>query len=404
MYPFGIETISNIGGAAQSAYRLYKAARNATAKRQAARSRLQSFDVSLRAFDTLASSNAQLASQVDTARTAWDHVEHYLDCFENTDSSNETSRLRRICRNTKWAVAELDGKVDRMFDEVSISLQAITPALLVDLVYANTHMEYIYEANVSTRLKMEVMHQSVESLKPPGDYGVFPRLAFTTLGKPLAFNVALEVDSQRSGYNLWPSLDLQRVQCIRPYTVPGFVKLWEILETPLVRFDEPYNHETYHGLFQQALDQKNAEITQLFANGKAHALDVDPAGMIWLQKLLSHPWDFGLRNAQWGLIEFVAAESSEIGPSEKLLWMCAKWIGEGPQMPMFRTLLKLGLDPGTLDAALLRQWPAMPDPGWVGKGITSDPFFIEWLRECLQKEPGKSMSHTYTDCVKTHSI
>lgn len=56
---------------------------------------------------------------------------------------------------------------------------------------------------------------------------------------------------------------------------------------------------------------------------------------------------------------------------------------------MLTTLIRLGLDPGKLDPSLFRKWPSFTNPSWQAEAITPDPFGIEFLRQCLQIEPGE---------------
>lgn len=57
---------------------------------------------------------------------------------------------------------------------------------------------------------------------------------------------------------------------------------------------------------------------------------------------------------------------------------------------MLTTLIGLGLDPGSLDPSLFRQWPAFSNSDWESEAITPDPFGIDFLRQCLQIEPGQA--------------
>lgn len=72
-----------------------------------------------------------------------------------------------------------------------------------------------------------------------------------------------------------------------------------------------------------------------------------------------------------------------------LLFQIARWIGEGPHLDMLTTLIGFGLDPGKLDPSLFSQWPSFTNPNWQAEAITPDPFGIEFLRQCLQIEPGE---------------
>ena len=78
-----------------------------------------------------------------------------------------------------------------------------------------------------------------------------------------------------------------------------------------------------------------------------------------------------------------------------LLFQIACWIGEGPHLDMLTILLELGLDPGKLDPALFNQWPPFTNPNWQAEAITPDPFGIDFLRQCLQKEPGEASYAAY---------
>ena len=73
-----------------------------------------------------------------------------------------------------------------------------------------------------------------------------------------------------------------------------------------------------------------------------------------------------------------------------LLFQIARWIGEGPHLDMLTTLIGLGLDPGKLDPTLFNQWPRFSNPDWQAEAITPDPFGIDFLRQCLQTDRGKT--------------
>jgi hypothetical protein len=71
-----------------------------------------------------------------------------------------------------------------------------------------------------------------------------------------------------------------------------------------------------------------------------------------------------------------------------LLSQVFHWIGEGPHLDALTTLLGLGLDPGAMDHSLFQSWPRFSDPNWQSECLTPDPFGVEFLRRCLQVEPG----------------
>lgn len=73
----------------------------------------------------------------------------------------------------------------------------------------------------------------------------------------------------------------------------------------------------------------------------------------------------------------------------RLLYHVATWIGEGPHLDMLDCVLELGLEPGALDATYFQKWPAFSNPNWLDETIIPDPFGIDFLRQCLQKEPGQ---------------
>jgi hypothetical protein len=68
---------------------------------------------------------------------------------------------------------------------------------------------------------------------------------------------------------------------------------------------------------------------------------------------------------------------------------------------MLTTLIGLGLDPGKLDPSLFSQWPSFTNPNWQAEAITPDPFGIDFLRQCVQKEPGEKR---FTVCICNYML
>jgi hypothetical protein len=124
------------------------------------------------------------------------------------------------------------------------------------------------------------------------------------------------------------------------------------------------------------------------------------------QKLLRNPWGANARWAQYDLLKYLVSRSKKdiqenprsvsseasngihkLTPPS-LLFQIARWIGEGPHLNMLTILIGLGLDPGKLDPVSFRQWPSFSNPNWLDEAMTPDPFGIDFLRQCLQIEPG----------------
>ncbi|KAI7217907.1 hypothetical protein KC333_g3923 [Hortaea werneckii] len=68
---------------------------------------------------------------------------------------------------------------------------------------------------------------------------------------------------------------------------------------------------------------------------------------------------------------------------------------------MLATLLNFGLDPGHFDCSLFIAWPRSCDPGWLAEDLAPDPMFIDFLRACLQRQPGFAGCDDLTEAVLT---
>ncbi|KAI6915213.1 hypothetical protein KC318_g444 [Hortaea werneckii] len=68
---------------------------------------------------------------------------------------------------------------------------------------------------------------------------------------------------------------------------------------------------------------------------------------------------------------------------------------------MLTTLLSFGLDPGHFDSNLFVAWPRSCDPGWLAEDLAPDPMFIDFLRACLQRQPGFTGCDILTEAVLT---
>ncbi|KAI7554954.1 hypothetical protein KC331_g175 [Hortaea werneckii] len=68
---------------------------------------------------------------------------------------------------------------------------------------------------------------------------------------------------------------------------------------------------------------------------------------------------------------------------------------------MLATLLSFGLDPEHFDSSLFIAWPRSCDPGWLAEDIAPDPMFIDFLRACLQRQPGFAGCDDLTEAVLT---
>ncbi|KAI7365020.1 hypothetical protein KC354_g5207 [Hortaea werneckii] len=68
---------------------------------------------------------------------------------------------------------------------------------------------------------------------------------------------------------------------------------------------------------------------------------------------------------------------------------------------MLATLLSFGLDPEYFDSSLFIVWPGSCDPGWLAEDLAPDPMFIDFLRVCLQRQPGFAGCDDLTEAVLT---
>ncbi|KAI6915102.1 hypothetical protein KC318_g281 [Hortaea werneckii] len=68
---------------------------------------------------------------------------------------------------------------------------------------------------------------------------------------------------------------------------------------------------------------------------------------------------------------------------------------------MLATLLSFGLDPEHFDSSLFIAWPRSCDPGWLAEDLAPDPMFIDFLRACLQRQPGFAGCDDLTEAVLT---
>ncbi|RMY39927.1 hypothetical protein D0866_01610 [Hortaea werneckii] len=151
-----------------------------------------------------------------------------------------------------------------------------------------------------------------------------------------------------------------------------------------------------------ALEQRLASFKLLFSSGKASHTDVRPDGDGYLDLILREPWPLRGRKAQWDLVKFLIVGAPEsVLRNPRLLHHCAKWIGEGPHMDMLATLLSFGLDPEHFDSSLFIAWPRSCDPGWLAEDLAPDPMFIDFLRACLQRQPGFAGCDDLTEAVLT---
>ncbi|RMX86330.1 hypothetical protein D0869_03162 [Hortaea werneckii] len=145
-----------------------------------------------------------------------------------------------------------------------------------------------------------------------------------------------------------------------------------------------------------------ASFKQLFSSGQASHTDVLPDGNGYLDLILHGPFPPGMRKAQWDLVKFLIVGAPEsVLRNPRLLHHCARWIGEGPHMDMLATLLIFGLDPEHFDSSLFIAWPRSCDPGWLAEDLAPDPMFIDFLRACLQRQPGFAGCDDLTEAVLT---
>lgn len=73
----------------------------------------------------------------------------------------------------------------------------------------------------------------------------------------------------------------------------------------------------------------------------------------------------------------------------RLLFLCAKWIREGPHLSAVEVLLRHQYDLSTVNSHSLLKWPQGSNPNWIGESTTPDPFFIELVRKCVENDPGE---------------
>ena len=197
------------------------------------------------------------------------------------------------------------------------------------------------------------------------------RLAATCVWIPWAVTIALRFET---GFSI-PRISFTPSRVCR-YTSPGFVEL--------AKMSREYG---------MAFKRRVASFKLLFSNGQASHTDVRPDGNGYLDLILRGPWPPGMRDAQWDLVKFLIVGAPEsVLRNPRLLHHCARWIGEGPHMDMLATLLRFGLDPEHLDPSLFPAWPRSCDPGWLVEDLAPDPMFIDFLRACLQRQPGSLRS------------
>ncbi|RMY62118.1 hypothetical protein D0865_00614 [Hortaea werneckii] len=154
--------------------------------------------------------------------------------------------------------------------------------------------------------------------------------------------------------------------------------------------------------YGSAFEQRVASFKLLFSSGQASHTDVRPDGNGYLDLILRGPFPPGMRKAQWDLVKFlIVGAPGSVLQNPRLLHHCARWIGEGPHMDMLATLLSFGLDPEHFDSSLFIAWPRSCDPGWLAEDIAPDPMFIDFLRACLQRQPGFAGCDDLTEAVLT---
>ncbi|KAI6881211.1 hypothetical protein KC360_g6771 [Hortaea werneckii] len=154
--------------------------------------------------------------------------------------------------------------------------------------------------------------------------------------------------------------------------------------------------------YGMAFEHRVASFKLLFSNGQASHTDVRPDGYGYLDLILRGPWPPGMRKAQWELVKFlIVGAPQSVLRNPRLLHHCARWIGEGPHMDMLATLFSFGLDPEYFDSSLFIAWPRSCDPGWLAEDLAPDPMFIDFLRVCLQRQPGFAGCDDLTEVVLT---
>ncbi|RMY25898.1 hypothetical protein D0867_00421 [Hortaea werneckii] len=355
-YPFGVPTPIEIVTTSRNLFKLYEEARERQTKVNAANELLSSIGSTIDRLEQAgggepADNSSSALTQVRTARTAWKALHEHLQKFQADEQSQRSlnSRARSVRDDVRWAFNVLDGKVSELKQEISLSLLAIMPTQIADLQGSMA----LLTAEMSEL-------RSAPMLQTAPDKSLIVRAPFD--------------------HNF--SSDLSDVRSVVPLT---FVELAEL------------RHE-----YGMALEQRLASFKLLFSSGKASHTDVRPDGDGYLDLILREPWPLRGRKAQWDLVKFLIVGAPEsVLRNPRLLHHCAKWIGEGPHMDMLATLLSFGLDPEHFDSSLFIAWPRSCDPGWLAEDLAPDPMFIDFLRACLQRQPGFAGCDDLTEAVLT---
>ncbi|KAK7893841.1 hypothetical protein LTR67_006542 [Exophiala xenobiotica] len=193
-------------------------------------------------------------------------------------------------------------------------------------------------------------------------------VSLSRLKIPWSVEFGFRVAYGLNGYSI--SSTLQPVRVV-PFTSPGFVVLWKC--------------RTH----QIAWPEAKQSLQKLFDEGKASPLDVDPAGKTWLEKILNLPWSVPAREAQFGLLEVLLQRQAQHDTNDSLLWLCARWIGEGPHMHALEILLNHGYDVSLANSHSLCRWPDGREIFWGAvEHIVLDPFFLELVARCVNTCPG----------------
>lgn len=127
MNPPGIPSVDAIISRSKYAWDLYKEARDARKKFQAAKQVRECLDEALRVLEAHADSTLPSVThaQLAAARSAWRRLDDYLERFESGLSGSESgSMLLKASKRVQWAISELDRNIDSLYCRIEICLHA----------------------------------------------------------------------------------------------------------------------------------------------------------------------------------------------------------------------------------------------------------------------------------------
>jgi len=127
MNPPGIPSVDAIISRSKYAWDLYKEARDARKKFQAAKQVLECLNEALKALEahTDATPPSVTNVQIIAARSAWQRLDDYLKRFESgLGGSVSGSVLLNTSKRIQWAISEVDRDIDSLYCRIGICLHA----------------------------------------------------------------------------------------------------------------------------------------------------------------------------------------------------------------------------------------------------------------------------------------